>query len=1105
MQTGSLASRTCSVLLALSLASGGVAVAGAGAAYADDAAASPSLELQSVVLKANTSYTANVELLSTSDKKPSIIAEMLGPVARVNVDSTGTAYLSLDFSPREIFSQMAHVRDLKVYSEGSTTEFDPRSSFVLSDKNEGIAQVALPYTANDGYYLSKIFSDKMDRDVIVHVKWDSLHEEGPAFAALKSAVAKATALSESDYTPESYRPLKDALDIANTLIGLNDTEGPNIVSALLGIERARHTLVQANPEITFKAGTKYYVDVKDQDSAGKHAINSEAVFDVDADGVIKVTLKYNPYSDFLGPYVVDSAVFLKRDGSAADNQKLVKTDEGGAVWTFDLPYISNSGLYKALVTAAGSEEKEHVIEFDWSTVRTTADFRKLEAAIAKASELNPADYTTASFNVLAAVLERAKQVAADKTSSQATIDAILGELQSAFDSLYIVENNGVGKTANLGLSGFNAPFKNEEGANKAWAGSRVYLGKGTTLWRVLDKDSGLLLSENVLTEDDTTDSAHAGVDFATEFIATWENSKVRTYLNSTYFNDLLSDAEKSIVSTSTVEMHSIALNGDVTVSGSTQDKVFLLNLADYKKPEYGFNSDASRAAPLSVFTTSQFMNMPVTVSYLGFTEYMGSPIAMPATSTYIGADPALRIDAGKVLLTTPAASTPPTSIVAPEYTVDNIWKLTLLDESAQVAVKAVRTVGKGVSVDYTASAPEGAQMSALVVRDGDYKTGTLVGYGTAASAAAAAGTATFALPADYNKATDKIYLFSEVIGKGNASNVASTPVEVDLSAATEDQAWERLAGDDALGTMAAIAAEGWADGSCQNVVVASADGYWDALTASSLAGAYNCPVLLTNGSKLSDATAAQIKRLGAQNVYICGGEFSVSAEVKTAIEALGAKVVRLSGENAAGTAVAVAKQTRTLAASDTCVIATASSFYDALSVSPWSYASKMPIYLATGDDNVLDEATLADIKARGYTKAIIAGGVYSVSETAAASLTSQGGIPADNVTRLSGQNAWMTSAALAQAQIKAGDATPSTFGIADGNGYWDALSGAALCGKNGAALLLVPHDGDGFSYDPYCIDTVLKANAGKVVKGYVFGGVYSVPQSTMDAAIEAVK
>ena len=42
-------------------------------------------------------------------------------------------------------------------------------------------------------------------------------------------------------------------------------------------------------------------------------------------------------------------------------------------------------------------------------------------------------------------------------------------------------------------------------------------------------------------------------------------------------------------------------------------------------------------------------------------------------------------------------------------------------------------------------------------------------------------------------------------------------------------------------------------------------------------------------------------------------------------------------------------------------------------------------------------------------------------------------------------------------------------------------------------------------YDPYCIDTVLKANAGKVVKGYVFGGVYSVPQSTMDAAIEAVK
>lgn len=123
---------------------------------------------------------------------------------------------------------MAHVCDLKVYKEGSTTDFDPRSSFALSDANEGIAQVALPYMADDGYYLSKIFSDKMDRDVIVHVKWDSLHEEGTAFAALKSAVSEAAALLEPDYTPESYKPLKDSLDIANTLIELNDTEAPSL-------------------------------------------------------------------------------------------------------------------------------------------------------------------------------------------------------------------------------------------------------------------------------------------------------------------------------------------------------------------------------------------------------------------------------------------------------------------------------------------------------------------------------------------------------------------------------------------------------------------------------------------------------------------------------------------------------------------------------------------------------------------------------------------------------------------------------------------------------------------------------------------------------------
>lgn len=338
---------------------------------------------------------------------------------------------------------------------------------------------------------------------------------------------------------------------------------------------------------------------------------------------------------------------------------------------------------------------------------------------------------------------------------------------------------------------------------------------------------------------------------------------------------------------------------------------------------------------------------------------------------------------------------------------------------------------------------------------------------------------------------------------------STDPLTITWSIAKGDAAWSRLAGATAIDTMAAITAEGWDAGSCKTVVLASADGYWDALTASALAGAYGCPVLITNGSELSSVTAAEIKRLGAETVLVCGGEFSVSDEVKAAVEALGVKAERLFGRTAADTAIEVAKRAASVRAANACVVATSASFYDALSVSPWSYASAMPVYL-TDSAGMLSAETLAAIKAAGYEHAYIVGGEYSVSAAAARALAAEGGIAAANVERLFGQSAWATSAAIAEAQIKAGAADPAVFGVADGNGYWDALTGAALCGKRQAALLLVPHDGaayegGSFSYDPLCIDTVLKAHADKVDAGYVFGGESSVPVSTFDALKAATK
>ncbi|WP_039688633.1 cell wall-binding repeat-containing protein [Berryella intestinalis] len=337
---------------------------------------------------------------------------------------------------------------------------------------------------------------------------------------------------------------------------------------------------------------------------------------------------------------------------------------------------------------------------------------------------------------------------------------------------------------------------------------------------------------------------------------------------------------------------------------------------------------------------------------------------------------------------------------------------------------------------------------------------------------------------------------------------AEVPGEGGNQAAKQAE-WVRLAGDDAFGTMKSItsSAHGWADGSCKTVVLATSSGYWDALSAAALAGAHKAPVLITDASSLTDQTASEIRRLGAEKVVICGGEAAVSAEVERAVKGLGAAVERAQGEDAQATAVEIAKRVRAQAKPTTCIVATSAGYYDALSVSPWSYSSAAPIYLTDAEGN-LGEAALADMKAAGYTRAVIVGGTAAIADGTEAKLAEALGTAPGSVSRIAGQDAWQTSAAIAKAQIEADPTCARTVGVADGNGYWDALTGGALIGKANGVMLLVPHDGPtseggSFSYDAFTIENVIKKHADAIERAFVFGGEAAVPASTMDAARDA--
>ena len=334
----------------------------------------------------------------------------------------------------------------------------------------------------------------------------------------------------------------------------------------------------------------------------------------------------------------------------------------------------------------------------------------------------------------------------------------------------------------------------------------------------------------------------------------------------------------------------------------------------------------------------------------------------------------------------------------------------------------------------------------------------------------------------------------------NAGKIAGIDGNVDMNidygvaarmegADAESTVWTRLYGPTAIGTMQAIVEEGWS--SSPVAVLATKEGYWDALSASSLAGSVDCPVLLTGKDGLDDITESEINRLGVQKVYVIGGTNALSEQVDVDLYDLDVEeVVRVAGKDAAATACEVMNELPKHA--DTCIIATSHGYWDALSASPISYDLGMPIFLTSGDYK-LSSATLDVIKAGGFKKAIIVGGTAAIPTSVEDQLKSIG-IAADSITRRAGATAIETSSSIAEYGISLGMGA-NKVGVATSHGYWDALTGAALCGKDSAVLILV-NGTNGSS-----ISTIVAKYANAIKQGRVFGGNRAVSNTTFNTLV----
>lgn len=310
-----------------------------------------------------------------------------------------------------------------------------------------------------------------------------------------------------------------------------------------------------------------------------------------------------------------------------------------------------------------------------------------------------------------------------------------------------------------------------------------------------------------------------------------------------------------------------------------------------------------------------------------------------------------------------------------------------------------------------------------------------------------------------------------------ATGDAAAPVQRSVSG------WGRVYGQHHFDTMSKVSQTGWS--ASENVVIATDANFWDALAANSLAGALKAPVLLTSKGSLSRQTLDEIRRLGAKTAYVCGGPIAISSHVDDQIRSAGCSVRRVYGQDQQGTSLKIAELVHSMRPVSGVIVATSRTFQDALSSAPYSYANGVPVLICNSGSNVLSGDILSFVRSVKPSFAMIAGGPIAVSSSVEGQLSSSG---VSTVERVYGQTEYETSNEIAKWCLSHGMAG-SAVGVATGLTFYDALTGAGLCGTNNSVLVIASND------NRVCLTDFISAHRQEITGGYVFGGSIAISDS----------
>ena len=284
------------------------------------------------------------------------------------------------------------------------------------------------------------------------------------------------------------------------------------------------------------------------------------------------------------------------------------------------------------------------------------------------------------------------------------------------------------------------------------------------------------------------------------------------------------------------------------------------------------------------------------------------------------------------------------------------------------------------------------------------------------------------------------------------------------------KATTRVAGADRINTSVEVSKKYYK--SAETVIIANSEKFADSLSASALSKALKAPILLVKKDQLDSVVAQEIKRLGAKNVVVIGGEQSVD-KAKNSLSKYNVQTIAGSDryETSAKIAQEIIKRTGTTQA----IIASGETFADALTVAPLANKNNMPILLV--QPNNIPKATQEVLKQIKNT--IIVGGEKTISNQVANKLP--------NPTRIAGANRYETAKKIYEYGFK----DRKEVNIANGTNFADSL----VIGSIDCPILLAESN-----EVPESTKQAIKDS--KFEKVNVFGGENSIGESVVKELIK---